>query len=228
MASKIKQYIEEMKLSMIKNPGLYVNIDVCVWNMCQSYEDIQHTMISFIKGEIYRTPTHMGALVEKEPQYIDKLIKLNTLGAITEGGQQFENTYTINECHMQREYLIFAYKLKINETLESILDKIKNSDFFYQALDYNNNTYYQSDEIGLIDFKNPEFWVTRTKDLKTNTYENHTHLVCPEDIPTIFEEYQNIVEDFYDNVIIFEVWSKNWERNENGIYLLDKVIQCFV
>jgi hypothetical protein len=202
-------------------------IDKLQWKQCKTYEDVRLTMLEFLKGNINWAPTHYGPLLDKDPIYRQKLIQLNSLGVISENGQEYTKEQLINSQFMQREYLVFGYKLKHNETIISVLTKFNEADFFYQALDYNTNTYYQTDTLDTIDFNNSEFWVTKTKNYDTKTTENHTHLVCPEDMNTVFDKYQEIVNDFYDDLIIFEVWSKSWKRPKNGIYLLDKIINCF-
>jgi hypothetical protein len=202
-------------------------LDKLQWKQCKTYEDVRLTMLEFLKGNINWAPTHYGPLLDKDPIYKQKLIQLNSLGVISINGQEYIKEQTINSQFMQREYVVFGYKLKINESITNVLTKFNEADFFYQALDYNTNTYYQTNTLDTIDFDNPEFWVTKTKNYDTQTTDNHTHLVCPEDIANVFNEYQKIVNNFHDDVIIFEVWSKSWKRPKNGIYLLDKIINCF-
>lgn len=181
------------------------------WYNCETWDDLRMHMLKFLQGEYHMTPSHFGPLQEKDPLYKEKLIKLNSLGIISDNGQEFEQIKRINKIDMQREYLVFGFKINDQHHLETILDKFQKSDFYFQAYSFNSNLnsnpkYYLSDGLELIDFDNPEFWITRTLDLKTNEYNNYTHLLCYQDMPYILKEYQKILPTLYDNLIIVEIW----------------------
>jgi hypothetical protein len=200
------------------------------WYYCNSWGDLLCHMLKFLKGEYIDTPSHFGPLQEKDPLYKEKLIKLNALGVISENGQEFEQIHRLNKSYMQREYLVFAFKSRDDSHLQTILDKFQKADFYFQAFAHDTKLptkYFISTGLQLIGCDENEYWVTRTLNHNTKEYDNHTHLVCYEDMPNILVEYCDILETVLDNLVIVQGWAKTWDFPKDGIYLLDKIIQCF-
>lgn len=152
------------------------------WNDSKNFAGLLKNMKLFIQGEIPDTPEHAGALQDKDPEYINRLLQLNAIGILTTNGQEFKQTITKDKIYMQREYINFTIKPISKESLESIITKFNDADLFYYAISYDDKKVYQTPSLGRIGFDNPEFWVTRTLQRRTNTYENHTHIVEPCDL----------------------------------------------
>ncbi len=210
-----------------------------IWQNCKSFNDIRIAMAKFITGnnEVSMHPNHYGPLLDYDPEYIQRLLKLNEIGAISICGQEFIDkieidTETDTETrHMQREYIDFAYRLNNTQTLKNIIKKFNSSNMFYYAINNNNTTkLYQTKELGIINFDNPEFWLTKQQNMITKEYTNLTHIAMPEDSSSSYDNFKKIINDFHDNTILFTCWSKTWEREYTNthipIYLLDKVIKC--
>jgi hypothetical protein len=235
---KGKKQNKQNKQNTKQCKSLYLECNVCVspeehfkhWDNCNTWVDLLIHMKKYLKGEYLETPSHYGPLQEKDPLYKEKLIKLNELGIITDSGQEYEQIEQMNSVYMQREYLIFGFKMTDESHLANLLDKFQNADFYFEAFAFDTvqpNKYFISNGLEPIGFESSEFWVSRTFNRKTKEYENHTHLLCNEDMPYILDEFCNILSTLQDNLVIVEVWTKTWDLPQNGKYLLDKVIECF-
>lgn len=196
-----------------------------LWSRCNTFSKLLENMALFVNGELPNTPTHMGYLEDTNPEYITRLVHLNNIGVLTDNGQEFVYDVTTKYINMQREYLVFAYEIKPNQSLDSIIQKFDNSDLFYYAINYADKKVYQSSYLGYIGFNNPEFWLTRDYLIESKTFENHTHVAEPKHLLNCFENFQYYTNNFYDGKIFFHVWSRTW--NYNKTYLADIVIQCF-
>jgi hypothetical protein len=196
------------------------------WNDSQNFIGLLLNVRLFINGMLQDTPEHRGELEDKDPEYIQRLLQLNAMGVLTTNGQEFKQIITRDKVYMQREYLNFAYKPVSKQALEYVINKFNNADLFYYAISYNDKKVYQTPYLDKIDFDNSEIWVSRTLQRKTNTFENHTHILEPCDLlynDMYFNYYAN---DFYPGTVFFQVWSISWEEKEH--YMIDQIINCLL
>jgi hypothetical protein len=198
------------------------------WFKLKTFKGLLTNNRLFIKGEIPNTPEHYGRLQETDPGYIERLLKLNTIGLLTTNGQEFKRIIQKDKITMQREYINFVYKIpkyykNINLKLAELITRFNKCEVFYYAIDYDSKKLYQTPGLGRIDFDNHEFWVTRSQDRHTKEYINHTHIAQP--IDSLDTEYSYFARDFYKGSIFFQVWNKTWDDEDK--YLLDKIIECF-
>lgn len=216
----------------------YLECNVCsshmehfqTWYNGTCWNDLLINMKKFLSGEYIETPCHYGPLQEKDTLYKANLITLNELGILTTNGQEYEQVSNMHEIYMQREYLVFGIKM-IDEThLAIMLDKLQKADFYFQAFAFDTifpSKYFISNGLEQIGFTSKEFWVTRTFIRQTQEYNNHTHLICYEDMPYILREYNNILPSIQDNLVVVEIWAKTWDFPTDGKYLINKLIECF-
>lgn len=204
------------------------------WNTARSFNYLVLLTKEFINGKISNTPTHLGALEDTDPNYIQSLLKLSDMGILTVCGQQhLRKQLDAQYILCQREHISLAYKPRDMKQLYEIIKKIYDSEVFYYAIySSNKNTIpmiYQTDKLDKIGFSNSEFWITRTVDITKNTFENHTHVAEPMDLISAYTNYSYYVHDFYTNVACFEIWNPTWDDDDDtsASSLLQKVITCF-
>jgi hypothetical protein len=202
------------------------------WHKYKTFKGLLKNMALFIQGKIPDTPCHLGELLDNDPEYISRLLKLNSMNILTNSGQEYKHSITKNSIYMQREYLDFAYKPSkkqdargVAKQLSDILDALNKANVYYYAVSYDDCQVFQSPELGRIDFDNPEFWVTRTLNRYTKEYQNHTHISEPCDIIESYIYFNHFAKDIYTGTVFFEVWSKTWDEVDG--YLMDEVIKCF-
>jgi len=198
------------------------------WFKYKTFKGLLTNNRLFITGEIPNTPEHNGRLLDTDPGYIERLLKLNSMGLLTTDGQEFTRVIQKDKIKMQREYINFVYKIpksykNTNAKLAEIIKRFNESDVFYYAIDYDSKKIYQSYGLGKIGFNNAEFWVTREQDRNTKEYKNNTHMAEP--INELDTLYSYFAKDFYKGAIFFAIWNRTWD-DENK-YLLDKIIECF-
>jgi len=198
------------------------------WFKLKTFNGLLANNKLFITGVIPNTPEHNGKLQDIDPGYIERLLKVNSMRLLTTNGQEFKRVIQKDKIMMQREYINFVYKIpksykNTNAKLAEIIKRVNESDVFYYAIDYDSKKIYQTPGLGIIDFDNPEFWLTRQQDRRTKEYENKTHIAEP--IDELNTRYSYFAKDFYKGAIFFAVWNRTWD-DENK-YLLDKIIECF-
>ena len=216
---EIMQFYDECWLNQIDE----------AWCESSSFNDLVKHNKEFIKGNIPNTPIHLGALEDTDPDYIQNLLKLTDIGVLTTCGQQYlQKTFPNNKIVYQREHISLVYKFENGETLYNILKKFNNTDVFYYSIHsecYNKvPLIYQTPKLQKIGFNNPEFWITKSLDVTTDTFTNNTHVCEPEDLISEHNNYSYYVKDFYNDTVFFELWNIQWN---NDSPLLPKVIQCF-
>jgi hypothetical protein len=194
------------------------------WNDSCNFAGLLENMRLFIQGEITDTPVQRGRLQDYDPEYISRLLLLNSRGVLTTNGQEFKQTITKDKIYMQREYINFAYKPLTMQTLAHVLTRFNNANLFYYAITFNDKKVYQSPDLGRIGFDNPEIWVSRTLNRRQNMFENHTHIVDPSDLLLSDMEFSYYASDFYEGTVFFQVWNRDWQEKEH--FLLDIVIDC--
>ena len=208
------------------------------WKNCRSYEDLINCMVKYIKGEILNSPLTIKPFDCSDQEFKNCLIKLNEYGCFTIDSQEFRDEIYNNTRYKQREYLNFAYKLKPNQTLSSIMENFDCRGLYYMAHEYykcdtptckiNCKEYYQTDNLDEIDFDNDEIWISKHQKLKKNTnsrtYKKTVYVAMIEDIDYEYYNFSKYIPDFYDNLVIFVVWNNIWERVHNR-YMIDKVIE---
>lgn len=194
------------------------------WEDSQNFAGLLANMRLYIQGIIPDTPIQRGALQDTDPEYIQRLLQLNTMNILSTSGQEYKRNITKDKIYMQREYINFAFKPLSQHSLEYILSRFNNANLFYYAITFDDKKVYQSPDLGRIGFDNPEIWVSRTLQRKINTFENHTHIVEPSDLFTNEIEFSYYAGDFHSGTVFFQVWSRTWEEQEK--FLLDIVIDC--
>ncbi len=208
------------------------------WKNCKIYGDLINCMVKYTKGEILNTPVSTKPFECLDPEFKNCLIKLNEYGCFTIDSQEFRDVIENNTRYKQREYLNFAYKLKPNQKLSSIMENFDCRGLYYMAHEYykcdspNCKTrckeYYQTDNLEEINYDNDEIWITKHQKLKKNAksriYKKTVHVAMSEDIDYEYNIFSKYIPDFYDNLVIFVVWNNIWERVTNR-YMIDKVIE---
>jgi len=195
------------------------------WEKFKTFKGLLKNMALFIKGKLPDTPSHSGALLDRDPEYIARLLQLNSMNILTNDGQEWTQTITKDSVYMQREYVEFAYKPASTKVLNNIITALNNANLYYYAVSYNDCKVYQKPGIGKIDFSNPEFWLTRTLIKAKGEYENHTHVAEPRDMFSDYIQYYHYAKNFFPGTVFFMVWSKNWDEPDG--YLMDEVIKSF-
>jgi hypothetical protein len=210
------------------------------WKECNTYDDLLKCMKKYIKGEIINMPLSTEPYKCEDSEFIKCLEKLINIGIFVVDMQPFRDEIQNNTRYRQREYLNFAYKLKPNQKLSTIMEKFDCNGIYYIAQEYyrcnnpnckdNCSEYYQTEFLDKIDFNNDEIWISKHQKLKNNVksriYKKTVHICFPEDIEYGYNEFARFVPDFYENLVIFNVWNNIWERVHNR-YMIDKVIECF-
>lgn len=200
--------------------------EIDYWNSCKTFDDLRQVMLLFIQGKIYKTPMHFGPIVEKDPTYIQHLVKLNEIGAISFDGQEYLKTERVTTTFMQREYISFYYQLKPSQNLNDIITKLIEAKVYYVIFDFNTEKTYIEPSLGKLSFKNNEVWVTKTLNHNTGLFDNHTHMgVAPydESALSVFSQY---VQNLQENLLSFIVWSKTWNKPKDGKYLVENMVKC--
>ena len=223
----------------------WLNIE---WKQCKTYNDLLTCMIKYIKGEILTMPLSIEPYKCDDTEFINCLEKLINIGAFVVDMQPFRDEIQNNTRYRQREYLNFGYKLKPHQTLSNIMDSLNSKGIYYMVKEFyrcnnpncttNCSAYYQTDYIDNINFDNDEIWISKQQKLKSkiknNSNSNNTknkaykktmHISMPEDIQCGYDEFNKLIPNFYDNLLIFNVWNNIWDRVHNR-YMIDKVIEC--
>ena len=208
------------------------------WKNCKTHDDLVKCMVKYINGEILNTPLTIKPFECLDLEFKNCLIKLNEYGCFTIDSQEFRDEIENNTRYRQREYLNFAYKLKPNQKLSSIMENFDCRGLYYMAYEYNKcdnpncktscKEYYQTDNLDEINFNNDEIWISKHQKLKKNAksriYKKTTYVAMSEDIDFEYNKFSKSIPDFYDNLLIFVVWNNIWERVHNR-YMIDKVIE---
>lgn len=209
------------------------------WKNCKTYDDLINCMVKYVKGEIANTPISIEPFTCDDPEFRNCLIKLNEFGCFTIDSNEFKDEIKNNTRYRQREYLNFAYKLKPNQKLSTIMENFDCRGIYYMAHEYyrcdnptcktNCKEYYQTDHLEDINFDNDEIWISKQQKLRNNVksriYKKTVYVAMSEDIASEYNEISNYIPYFYDNLVIFVVWNNIWERVHNR-YMIDKVIEC--
>ena len=209
------------------------------WKKCKTYDNLLKCMKKYYDGYILNMPLTTEPFDCDDPEFRSYLIKLSECGAFIVDTQEFKDEIKNNTRYKQREYLNFGYKLKPNQTLSTIMEKFDCKGIYYMALEYyrcNNPTcktnckeYYQTDNLDKINFENDEIWISKHQKLnvKSNSriYKKTMHVAMPEEIDYGYDKFAIYDPNFYDNLIIFNVWNNIWERVHN-VYMIDKIIEC--
>ena len=211
------------------------------WKKCRTYDDLISCMKQYIIGEILTMPLSIEPYECDDVEFINCLEKLSNSGAFIVDMQPFRDEIQNNTRYRQREYLNFAYRMKPHQRISDIMDSFDSSGIYYTALEYyrcnnpdckiNCSEYYQTDNLDNICFDNDEIWISKHQKLKSKTnvknrpYKKTMHISMPEDIEYGYNVFSKFVPDFYENLVIFNVWNNMWERVHNR-YMIDKVIEC--
>lgn len=122
----------------------------------RSYTDLINANISFLNGEIPRTPYHCGSIDGETLPLVDKLVKINKNGFVTVGGQpgtldvKFQSKYNSDRIYTysQKSYIEgYIRKTHLLRLLEFIDDNetiSKHGKFVYKVYDLKkNNSFFK-------------------------------------------------------------------------------------
>ena len=231
------------------------------WNNCKTYTDVLYMMRKFITGEIRGYPGYYFSEEEKmrptiddadDKKYMDYLLKLNDIGCLTHNGHAYkfipdENfTFTNGEYNnekvygtlVQREYIDFYYKLKQNQNIEDICNKMKNNGMYYNICDYTKKVCHKH-----YDITDDEHAVTQVIS-KTNQKYIFTRSYLGDDYDELYDElpvlnwigknnwspeYETFVKHssrtddsiFSSYLLSFAVIEDSWEKKDE--YLIERI-----
>lgn len=212
------------------------------WYNCDTYTDVLCMMRKFINGEINYYPGYDVSMdkgratidAANDKKYIHLLLKLNDIGCLTYGGQSYKlekktdfffsgGVYVYNGTvydgnYMEREYISFYYKLKKNQNMEDICNKMKNNGMYYNICDYIKKVCYKHYDI-----------TDEEQDIVTRFISNMNEiypLTCA-CIEFNYDEVIDYIPDFrmksYKNIFVFTVMEDSWEKKDE--YLIERIFK---